>query len=50
MHVLDALADLSHEKYTVPLGEREVVGDHPLEQLATGNAEKVKRNVMFGHL
>lgn len=37
MHVLHPLADLSHEQYTVPFGQGEVIGDHPLEKFSTGN-------------
>ena len=37
MHILDALADLSHEQYAVSFGQGEIVGNHPLEKLAARN-------------
>ena len=37
VHVLHALADLAHEDHAVLLGERKVVRDHALEQLAAGD-------------
>lgn len=40
MHVLHTLADLPHEQYTVPFGQGEVIGDHPLKKFSTGNTTK----------
>lgn len=38
VHVLDRLADLTHEDGAGALGQHEVVADDPLEQLATFDA------------
>lgn len=38
MHVLDALANLSHKEHAVPFGQSKVVCHDSFEKLATGNA------------
>lgn len=38
MHVLDALANLSHKEHAVPFGQSKIVCHDSFEKFATGNA------------
>lgn len=53
VHILHALTDLPHEEDTVPLGQSEIVGHYPLEQLPARDAEEEENSrgdyaVMYG--